>query len=236
MKKLLITIVIILLLILIGITAVKGIEIGNLKILGITQIKEKNDNLDKEIQEATKLASTDYKKSIDDLNNTVKELENKKEEYQNLMDTNPDLQETIETQFSGYKIEYLWVQIGNHAKSEGIELKMVVDSSSSGDTTRYNLNFTATGSYIGIADFIADIEDNSSLGFKIEDFKMTPTAQNGSTIESTFTCKNIKITGISNNTVTTPNTNQQNNNTTNNTTDNNTISNNTTNNNTVNNT
>lgn len=201
MKKLLITIVIILLLILIGITVVKGLEIGGLTILGISQIKEKNDNLDLKVQEATKLASTDYKKRIDELNNTVKELENKKEEYQNLIDTNPDLQETIETQFSGYKIEYLWVKIGNHAKSEGVELKMLVEPSTSGDTTRYNLNFTAVGSYIGIADFISDIEDDSALGFKIEDFRMLPNSEKNTALQSTFICKNIKITGISSNTI-----------------------------------
>ena len=72
MKKLLISIIIILVLILVGITIINGLEIGNLKILGITEIKKQNEDLDTKIKEATKLASTDYLKALDDLNKTVK--------------------------------------------------------------------------------------------------------------------------------------------------------------------
>ena len=54
MKKLLISVIILLILILTGITIVKGIEIGPLKVLGILEIKDDNDKLDDKVKQATK--------------------------------------------------------------------------------------------------------------------------------------------------------------------------------------
>ena len=49
----------------------------------------------------------------------------------------------------------------------------------------YNLKFTATGSYISITDFISAIENDSTLGLKIEEFRMTP-MQNSEDLQATF--------------------------------------------------
>lgn len=223
MKKVIIIVAMILLIVLTGFTIIKGISIGGLSILGITQLNEKNDELDLTLKDATKLASTDYQKNINELNDKIKELDTQKTEYEDKMNV------STENQLNGinlinqpYKIEYLWVIIGNHAKTEGVEIKMDVAKSTSGSENYYNLNFTVTGLYISISEFITHIEDDSSLGFKIENFKMNSTQQstteqtntgnknetsketitqtNGSDIlQATFTCKDIKIQGISNN-------------------------------------
>ena len=103
-------------------------------------------------------------------------------------------------------IEFLLVRIENHAKSEGVAMNMVVTRSSSGAENVYNLNFTATGSYVGIEEFITDIEDDSRLGYKIEEFKMNSSSENGDTVQATFVCKDIKIEGISSNSSSTANT------------------------------
>ena len=63
MKKLLILIIITLVTILIIVTAINGLRIGNLEILGIRGMQEKNNELDTKIEEATRLASTDFKKA-----------------------------------------------------------------------------------------------------------------------------------------------------------------------------
>ena len=60
-----------------------------------------------------------------------------------------------------------------------------------------NLYFTATGTYAGIAGFIENIEDDSKLGFRIEDFKITASSEESNTLQATFTCKDIIIRGIS---------------------------------------
>lgn len=212
MKKLLLSIVIILVIILTGITVVNGFQIGELTILGITVIKEKNEELDTTIKQATKLASTDYQKKIDNLNETIKKLESEKSKYDDMVDVSTDSEVQAANQSYENMIEFLLIRIENHAKAEGVTMKMDVTRSSSGAENVYNLNFTATGAYVGIEEFITDIEDDSKLGFKIEDFKMTASSENGSTVQATFTCRDISINGISSSAVnTTTNSNTENN-------------------------
>lgn len=211
MKKLLLSISIILIIILTAITVIKGLKIGGFTVLGIKDIKDKDEDLDVIMQQATKLASTDYQKKIDDLNETIKKLETEKNKYDDMVNVSTDSEVQAANQTYNNMIEFLLIRIENHAKTEGITIKMDVTRSSSGAENVYNLNFTATGSYVGIEEFITDIEDDSKLGFKIEDFKMSASSENGSEVQATFTCKNIRINGISsNNTVVTNNTNNTN--------------------------
>lgn len=219
MKKLLLSIVTILVVILTGITIVKGFKIGGLNVLGVIEIKKENDDLDNTIKQATKLASTDYQKRIDDLNNAIKKLETEKTSYEDMVNVSTESEVTAANQSYENMIEFLLIRIENHAKSEGVTIKMDVTTSSSGAENVYNLNFTATGTYVGIEEFITDIEDDSKLGYKIEDFKMTASSEEGDTVQTTFVCKDISIKGISTNMTTsrtsTTNTNTTNTNTTN---------------------
>lgn len=196
MKKLLISVIILLILILTGITIVKGIEIGPLKVLGILEIKDDNDKLDDKVKQATKLTSTDYQKAIDDLNDAIKQLENQKNSYEDMVNVSTDSQVEAANQTYNNTIDFLFVRIENHAKSEGVTMKMEVTRNSTGVDNVYNLNFTATGSYTGIEEFITGIEDDSKLGFKIEDFSMVASSQSGDQLEATFVCKDITIQGI----------------------------------------
>lgn len=199
MKKLLISVIILLILILTGITIVKGIEIGPLKVLGILEIKDDNDKLDDKVKQATKLTSTDYQKAIDDLNDAIKQLENQKNNYEDMVNVSTDSQVEAANQTYNNTIDFLFVRIENHAKSEGVTMKMEVTRNSTGVNNVYNLNFTATGSYTGIEEFITGIEDDSKLGFKIEDFSMVASSQSGDQLEATFVCKDITIQGIDSN-------------------------------------
>ena len=185
MKKLLLGVIIILLLALTGITVVKGFNIGNLSILGLQDIQKNNEDLDQKVKQATKLASTDYQFKLDSLNDEVKALESEKAKYEDMVNVSTEGEVQAASQIHDYKIDFLWIKIENHAKSEGVVMKMELTRGASGAQDVYNLNFTATGSYIGIADFISAIEDDSELGFKIEEFKMTAqstesTSQSGS--------------------------------------------------------
>ena len=79
MKKLLITAIIILLIILTGITIIKGINVGKLSVLGIKDIKKEDEQLNTTIQQAKKLARTDYQKKKNDLKDQIIKLENEKQ-------------------------------------------------------------------------------------------------------------------------------------------------------------
>lgn len=231
MKKLLISIIILLVVILTVLTMVNGLKIGKIEILGIPEMGKENDSLDEKIKEATKLASTDYQKKLNDLDKTVKEFEKTKSSYDDMISVSTDNEVQAANQYGVYEIGTLWIKLGNHAKSEGIIMDMsakdltAIDTTASTETDKKyscNLYFTATGTYAGIAGFIEDIEDDSKLGFRIEDFKMLQSSDGNNTLQATFTCKDIIIRGVSTNSIQTNNNNTNNVDTSNTTTDNNT--------------
>lgn len=234
MKKLLISFLILLLIVLSIFIALKGFKIGNIEVLGIKGIQEKNDQLDIKVEQATKLASVDYKKAIGEVELNAKKLTEEKQKYEDIIALNINPEGEV-AQIQKYEIETLWVKLGNHATSEGTTIKIEVTKGTNTTEDTYNLNFTATGSYISITDFISDIENDSTLGFKIENFRMIPSEQEQGELQSTFVCKDIAIKEVDTSTVmpqSSMNTNTSN--TTNNTTTNTNSTNNA--NNTVNNT
>lgn len=232
MKKLLILIIIVLFAILTFTTILKGISLGPVQILGIGGIKEKNDELDSLVTQATKLASTDFPSAESSVKNNVKKLQTEKQKYEDMVTVSTDSQVQEASLMEGYSNSFLWVQIGTYAKREGVVMKMDFVKGSSNTEDTYDLDFTVTGPYIGITDFISDIEDDSKLGFKIEQFKMTA-GSSADELQATFVCKDIKVQGITGASANTQeNSNSTNNDNTNNANSNNSNSNNTNTNNT----
>ena len=118
----------------------------------------------------------------------------KKEEYTDLTTYSTEEQIEAANELDDYEVEYLWATIGNYATKQGIKIKMDISQASNGGTASdgrkmYDLNFTAEGSYIGIALFLADLQDDSFLEFKIENFAMT----GEETLKATFIVKDIPI-------------------------------------------
>ena len=200
MKKLLILILIALLLALSIFIVMQGVEMGSVTILGIRGIQDKSEALDEKIQEAGKLAEKTYAQAVSDVNENAKKLEEEKKNYEDMTTVSSDSDVQAANQLEEYEIETLWVRLGNHATTQGVEMQMDVLPSSSGAQGTYNLRFTATGSYISITDFISAIENDSTLGFKIEEFKMQPS---GTDLQATFVCKDIAIAEVSATTPTT---------------------------------
>lgn len=218
MKKLLIMTLILLVIVLVVYTAVEGFSIGNINVLSLKGIKEKNDELDAKISEATRLAQVDFINRKNETSVSSKQLEEAKTTYEDMVTVSSSEDVALASQIVGYKVEYLWATIGTHATREGVVIKLDIVNGSGGDKI-YNLKFTVTGSYVGITDFITDIEDDSNLGFKIEEFTMKPATQvitdeaeekskedteekteqkNEEVIlNATFTCKNVKIEDVS---------------------------------------
>lgn len=228
MKKLLITIFIILITILTIITIIRGLKLGGLEILGITGMNEKNAELDEEITQATKLASTDYPRTLSDIEENLKELQKQKQTYDDMVTVSSDSQVEQATQFAKYEQEKLYILLGSHARSEGVDIDLTFTVSNNLQNA-YDIHFEVTGAFISVTDYIADIEDDSELGFKIEDFSMT--SNGGDEVKAVFVCRDIVInnitqisTGTDSATVNGTNTNSTNttNNTTSNTTSNST--------------
>ena len=223
MKKLLMLILIALLVAFSIFLFIQGVHIGSFEIPGIKIIQEKDDELDAKIQQAGKLAEKDYKQAVGDVTASSQQLKQQKKNYEDMTAISTDAEGKSTNQIEKYEIETLWVRLGNHATSQGVVMQMDVIKGNSSTQDMYNLKFTATGSYISITDFISAIENDSTLGFKIEEFKMNPSSS-GSDLQATFVCKDIAIKDVSQSTTTTPSpstdTSTNKNNTTNNTTNN----------------
>ncbi len=192
MRKILLSILVLLLLLLGGYTVINKLAIGSLEILGIIQIKNENEKLDTKISEASKLASSDYQTQLSNLNKSLKTLQKEKQSYEDLVVLSNSDEVANAAKFEKYEIEYIWAKVGNHATSEGVVMKLEVTRGSSSAKGLYDLKFTVTGDYIGISDFIYDIENDTSLGFKIDGFKLQP-GENVDSLTGTFICKDISI-------------------------------------------
>ncbi len=195
MKKLLILILIALVLALTIFTIINGISIGNFSILGINQIQSKNAELEENVTEATKLASSTFPSKVSELNASMKKLNEEKASYDEMVAVSDTGDVQTASRLSNYTLDFLWTEIGTHATSEGVNIDIGLTAGTGGENV-YNMNFTAVGSYVGISEFIRDIEDDSDLAFKIEEFSMKA-GESTSQLQATFVCKNIPIEGIS---------------------------------------
>lgn len=216
MKKLLMIILIALLLVLSYYVISDGVEIGGFEVLGIKSIKEKSGELDEKIKLAGSLTAVDFKNEEGKVIENTKKLEAQKRQYEDMTIVSSDGQIQAASQIEKYQVEKLWVQLGIHAKKNKVDIKIDVLKDATNSKDSYNLAFTVSGPYVNIQDFISDIEDDSLLGFKIEEFKMVgdtseansnngfagnppamkeePISNGGLT--ATFACKNIFIEGI----------------------------------------
>ena len=141
MKRKLIFIAILVFVLILLVAIFRGINIGNLEILSIAQIQEKDRS-------------------------AVKKYETKQ-----------------------YDISYLWKVLGNYAKSRNLTLGMDVKISDSKNNL-YNLNFSVSGRYIDIIQFIKDIENDSDLYFRIYNFRMSGSS---TIVSSSFAVQNVNI-------------------------------------------
>ena len=210
MRKLLLGLLSVLLLALAIYTAIYGISISGLTINGIPSIKEENAKLESKIQNVSKLKNTDYPTNVTALEGAYKKLISEKENYEQILSLGTDENGQPLNKIQEYEMERIWVVMGNYAKKQGVDLKIDVTSNNSISKT-YDLKFTVTGGYVQITDFLYDIERDSTLAFKLENFKMTPGTSTDELV-ATFTGRDIKL-NISSVDETTDTTNSNENNT-----------------------
>ena len=182
MKKLLISIIGVMLLILLFVCATKGLAIGSIKILSINQLRDNSNSLDQKIQEADIETKQTHADVVAQMDTAIKKLKNAKEEYESKVGYLSEDSEIGITQIEKYKIEYLWGIIGNYAKDDGLRVDMDIEETSIKDT--YDINFTLTGSYVGITNFLYHIENDDELNYKVVNFKLEPSGVS-STAETT---------------------------------------------------
>ena len=219
MRKLLLIILIILLCVLGYFAIFNGISIGSFQVLSVSQIKDKNDKLDEEISQIETERESTFPTKTSELGRETDTMMEAKKTYLDLASVSTEGELKEANQEETYLIEFLWTRMGNHATQEGVKAKFEIVSGDTGESDVHNINFTITGHYIAIINFISAIENDSKLGFRIENFKMVP---GGDDLTATFTARNIRIkseqTTTSTTSTQTTNTTTTNTNTTTNTT------------------
>ena len=188
MKNKVVSIIILSSILLLTYTTFRGIRVGDFEILSVAQLKQKNNELDEKINEASELTSIKYPDTIQLLEETYEKHTITKGKYEELLgftdEKNNEIYETKQ-----YDIGYLWKIFGKYATSRNLRITMDVQKKSSKESL-YDLNFNVSGEYVNISQFITDIENNSDLTFRIYNFKMSG---NGDIISSTFTVRNVNI-------------------------------------------
>lgn len=190
MKKLLISALIILLLVMAYFAIFKGISIANFHLLSVEQIGQENDKLTQEIAQTEILMNNDYQAKLSDLKKNTSDLMAAKEEYYDLADSSTEEEIRQANQVEEYTVEFLMTNLGRHATAKGVNLTYTPTSGTTGEANVNNISFTVVGSYNSVIEFLTSIEDDSKLGFRIRNFKLVP---GGGYLQATFLVTNVKI-------------------------------------------
>lgn len=197
MKNILITVAAVLITILTIVLVIRGAELGNIQILSVMDIKEKNEQLDKDIEELNTLKNTTYRKKLSDLERSTKTLTVNKKNYLDIASISSEEEIKEANQEKIYSMEFLWNKVGNYATKQGVNLKW--DVTPTGVNNKYTLSFTVIGSYIGIINYVYALENDAELAFTIENFKIVLGVSNdkktsdAEKLNATFTVSNIGI-------------------------------------------
>ena len=197
MRKIVFIVLTVIMCIVMGVVAVNGIGFAN--VLGIKQIKEENQKIKGNNDELSNLIDVKYPNAVQSLEDAEKQLKTAKEEYESQIALNADSGTGYLATTEKYEIEFLWTRIGNHALDNDVDIK--IDLTNSSTSGLYKLNFEVTGSYVGITDFIYSIENDSKLGFKIDNFAATANATTTTAdtenkvaaVKATFSCDEVGI-------------------------------------------
>ena len=177
-----------------------SLMIGGLKVGDIKLVKSYNDVATVSQEKKQVVSDLKQKNSVEfvakrnALDTAAQEYKTKKEQYDKLV-SEVQIKETTANSMDLYDIDFLWTTIGIYASEKGVTLQFDVSKSSSvtaisPEYVMCDLNFTVTGEYIAITDFIYSIENDDKLNFEISDFTME---KGGENLQATFVVKKIPV-------------------------------------------
>jgi len=196
-KRVLIGLIAILLVLVAFVILKNGVTVLGHDVYSIPKIQQASQDLDAKILECTTLNKITFNSKMDELNSSLESLVSEKARYQTVLDQSSEKQIADASKINKYSMEFLWAKIGNYATAKKVILTLNVTAGLTPDTN--DLNFTLSGSYTGITDFIYSLENDSKLAFKIEDFKLEPqtvttTATDTTTTNTTTTSTTATVT------------------------------------------
>lgn len=172
-----------------------GFKIGNLKINSYKDVVSISSEKNKLLSELNYKNITEFNEKQKALLNAVKEYNSKKASYDDLVSKGKITDSNIYNSMDLYDVDFLWTTIGNYATEKNVTLQFDVSKSAtatsiSSEYIMCDLNFTITGEYIAITDFIYSIEGDDKLNFEISNFLLE---KGGENLQATFVVKEIPL-------------------------------------------
>jgi len=196
MRKYVLALVLVILAIIFFSIMIFGVKIGNLKINSYKEIQTASFEKKKILSELNYKNLTEYAAKKNALNLAVQAYKEQKAQYDLLVSEGqiPD-SDVMYDSMELYDVDFLWTTIGNYATEKGVTLQFdVVQSSTAASvSSEYvicDLNFTITGEYIAITDFIYSLENDDKLNFEISNFMME---KGGENLQATFIVKEVPV-------------------------------------------
>lgn len=172
-----------------------GFKIGNLKVNSYSEIETANIEKKVLLSQLNEKNVTEFNNKKAALNKAIQVYQSKKSEYDKLVSEGKITNTSIYNSIDLYDIDFLWTTIGNYATEKGVTLqfdviKSATSTSISSEYVMCDLNFTVTGEYIAITDFIYSLEDDDKLNFELSNFLLE---KGGENLQATFVVKDIPI-------------------------------------------
>lgn len=128
------------------------------------------------------------------LNTEKQEFKTEKNKYEIISDETVDIINKLNTK-EKYSIEYIWIKLGNYAKLNNLSIVVAEPGNTLNSEEKVQddsiFKIQVSGSYISVASFIYNIENDDELKFKLDNIKMEYVS--GVNIRATFDVKDIVI-------------------------------------------
>lgn len=172
-----------------------GLEIGNFKINSYKEIQMASAERKKILSDLNYKNFTEFTAKKTALTSAVGAYKTQKAQYDALVEEGQIQDGAVLDSMELYDVDFLWTTIGNYATQKGVTLQFDVVQSSqvasiSSEYVICDLQFTITGEYIAITDFIYSLENDDKLNFEISKFLME---KGGENLQATFVVKEIPV-------------------------------------------
>ena len=180
------------LLILLVVSLLNGIHLGDVKILSLKEIANKKEQVT--LSETNyELEKTKYQVALSKLNHEKEMFQTSKNKYDAISEETIHLINERNTQ-EKYSIEYIWIKLGNYAEKCNLDIIVVepgnaIDQTSKEEESIFEIR--VKGTYLNVASFIYDVENDSELKFKLDNIKMEYLS--GNMIQAEFNVRDITI-------------------------------------------
>lgn len=180
------------LLILLVVSLFNGVHLGKITILSLQEIANKKEQIT--LSETNyDLENTKYQVALSKLNREKELFQTSKNKYEAISEETIRLINERNTQ-EKYSIEYIWIKLGNYAQECNLDIIVAEPGNPIEETSEEKesiFQIQVKGTYLNVASFIYDIENDSELKFKLDNIKMEYLS--GNRIQAEFNVRDIAI-------------------------------------------